>query len=66
MGSLLLTPQTASSCAEPDKLLSLPRLLVSDELFDVPGICEKMKLVNQLLPRASGDERVCGASSSVS
>lgn len=34
----LLTPHTASSCAEPDKLLSLPRRLVSDELVDVPGI----------------------------
>lgn len=33
----LLTPQTANSWAEPDKLRSLPRRLESDELF--PGIC---------------------------
>lgn len=37
----LLTPQTANSWAEPDKLLSLPRRLVSDELLDVPGIYVK-------------------------
>jgi hypothetical protein len=32
----LLTPQTANSCAEPDKLRSLPLRLGNDELFVPP------------------------------